>query len=199
MGFFVILRHTHRSVNTQRPWKRQALAAAYLGITVPCALTQSHLPSSDNLTMLTYTSIPSHRPFLESNGKPAHSHSLCFPNKVSKTSSLIFVLVSLFPYLQLLVVFSIVPQPVCDTFLHIHTYVTIREWVIEWKLLSRVQVFDLMDYTVQGILQARILKWVAFPFFRGSSQPRDWTQVSHIAGGFFTNRATTEAQEYWRG
>ena len=32
-----------------------------------------------------------------------------------------------------------------------------------------------MDYTVHGILQARILEWVAFPFSRGSSQPRDWT------------------------
>ena len=32
-----------------------------------------------------------------------------------------------------------------------------------------------MVYTVHGILQARILEWVAFPFFRGSSQPRDWT------------------------
>ena len=42
---------------------------------------------------------------------------------------------------------------------------------------------DPMDYTVQGIVQARILEWVAFPFSRGSSQPRDQTQVSHIAGG----------------
>ena len=40
---------------------------------------------------------------------------------------------------------------------------------------------------VHGILQARILEWVAFPFSRGSSQPRDWTQVSCIAGGFFTS------------
>ena len=40
--------------------------------------------------------------------------------------------------------------------------------------------------TVHGILQARILEWVAFPFSKGSSQPRDRTQVSHIAGGFFT-------------
>ena len=39
---------------------------------------------------------------------------------------------------------------------------------------------DPMDYTVHGILQARILEWVAFPFSRGSSQPRDRTQVSHI-------------------
>jgi len=37
-----------------------------------------------------------------------------------------------------------------------------------------------------GILQARILEWVAMPFFRGSSQPRDQTQVSCIAGVFFT-------------
>ena len=50
-----------------------------------------------------------------------------------------------------------------------------------------------MDYTVHGILQARILKWVAFPFSRGSSQPRDRTQVSHIADIFFTSWATREA------
>ena len=47
-----------------------------------------------------------------------------------------------------------------------------------------------MDYTVHGILQARILEWVAFSFSRGSSQPRDQTQVSHIEGRFFTSRAT---------
>ena len=39
---------------------------------------------------------------------------------------------------------------------------------------------------VHGILQARILKWVAIPFSMGSSQPRDQTQVSRIAGGFFS-------------
>ena len=58
---------------------------------------------------------------------------------------------------------------------------------------------DSMDCTVHGILQTRILKWVAFPFFRGSSQPRDWTQVSCTADGFFTSWATREAQEYWSG
>ena len=46
---------------------------------------------------------------------------------------------------------------------------------------------DPMDYTVQGILQARILEWVAFPFSRGSSQPMDQTQVSHVACRFFTS------------
>ena len=44
-----------------------------------------------------------------------------------------------------------------------------------------------MDYTVHGILQARIREWVVFPFSRGSFQPRGRTQVSCIAGGFFTN------------
>ena len=39
---------------------------------------------------------------------------------------------------------------------------------------------------VHGILQAKILAWVAIPFPRASSQPRDWSQVSHIAGRFFT-------------
>ena len=42
-----------------------------------------------------------------------------------------------------------------------------------------------MDYTVHGILQARILEWISFPFSRGFSQPRDQTQVSCIAGRFF--------------
>ena len=50
-----------------------------------------------------------------------------------------------------------------------------------------------------GILQARILKWVAMPLSRGSSQPRVQTQVSHIAGRFFTVCATREAQEFWSG
>ena len=43
-----------------------------------------------------------------------------------------------------------------------------------------------------GILQARILGWVAMPSSRGSSQPWDQTQVSHIAGKFFTIWATKE-------
>ena len=45
---------------------------------------------------------------------------------------------------------------------------------------SCLTLCDPMDYTVHGILQARILEWVAFPFSRGSSQPRDQTQVSHL-------------------
>ena len=55
-----------------------------------------------------------------------------------------------------------------------------------------------VDYTVHRILQARILEWVAIPFYMGSSQPRDQTQVSHTAGRFFTSWATREAhQKAW--
>ena len=52
---------------------------------------------------------------------------------------------------------------------------------------SFLTLSDPMNYTLRGILQARILEWVAFAFCRGSSQPRDQTQVSHIAGRFFTS------------
>ena len=60
------------------------------------------------------------------------------------------------------------------------------------KLLSRVPTLcDPMDYSlpgssVHGIFQARVLEWVAISFSRGSSQPRDQTQVSHTAGRRFT-------------
>ena len=50
-----------------------------------------------------------------------------------------------------------------------------------------------LDYTVHGILQARILEWVAFPFARGSSQSRNQPRVSCIAGRLFTNWAIREA------
>ena len=46
--------------------------------------------------------------------------------------------------------------------------------------------------SVHGILQSRILEWVAIHFSRGSSQPREWTQVSLIAGRFFTVWVTRE-------
>ena len=74
---------------------------------------------------------------------------------------------------------------------------------MNYKLESRLKVkvaqscptlCDPMDYTVHGILQARIMKWVTLPFSRGSSQPKDRTQVSHIPGGFFTSWTTREAQ-----
>ena len=47
--------------------------------------------------------------------------------------------------------------------------------------------------SIHGIFQARILEWVAISFSRGSSWPRNWTQVSHIAGRLFTIWATRES------
>ena len=64
-----------------------------------------------------------------------------------------------------------------------HQEVKVKVKVIQ----SCPTLWDPLDYTVQGILQARILEWVAIPFSRGSSQSRDRTHISHIAGGFFTS------------
>ena len=62
---------------------------------------------------------------------------------------------------------------------------------------SYLTLCDPEDYTVHGILQIRILEWVAFPFSRGPSQPRNLTRVSWIADGFFTNWAIREVLLRW--
>ena len=55
------------------------------------------------------------------------------------------------------------------------------KFIWKWKVLSRLLTLcDPMDDTVHEILQTRTLEWVAFPFSRGSSQPRDQTQVSAL-------------------
>ena len=86
------------------------------------------------------------------------------------------------------------------------TSLGLLSWDVRVCLVAQscLTVYDPMDCSppgssVHGILQARILEWVAMPFSRGSSQPRDRTQVSCIAGGFFTVWATREAQYYWSG
>ena len=74
------------------------------------------------------------------------------------------------------------------------------------KSLSCLWLCDTIDCSlpgssVHGISQARILQWVAISFSRGSSQPRDQTQVSYIAGRHFTVRATRKAQhplDHWK-
>ena len=57
---------------------------------------------------------------------------------------------------------------------------------------SRLTLRNPINYTVHGILQARILEWVAIPFSRGSSKSKHQTRVSLISGRFFTSRATRE-------
>ena len=83
---------------------------------------------------------------------------------------------------------------------------TTYQW--RWQITAKLEVkvtqlcltlCDPLDKAVHGILQAKILEWVAFLFSRGSSQSRDQTQVSCMAGGFFTSWATKEAPKYWSG
>ena len=70
------------------------------------------------------------------------------------------------------------PPPTC------YKFFSVSEVKVDQLCLT---LCDPMDCTVYGILQARILEWLAIPFSRGSSRPGDQTQVSHIAGGFCTS------------
>ena len=128
---------------------------------------------------------------------------------VSKLMSLLFNMLSRF-----VITFLLRSKHLLISWLHswsavIFTGITLSDSINAPTRLSEVKVkvtqscptlCDPMDcIAVQRILQTRILEWVAFPFSRRSSQPRDWTQVSHNEGGFFTSWATREAQEYWSG
>ena len=69
---------------------------------------------------------------------------------------------------------------------------------------SCLTLCDPMDYSLPGfsvyrIFQARVPEWVAISFSRGSSLPRDWTWVSHIAGRGFTLWATVSTKRMWNG
>ena len=84
------------------------------------------------------------------------------------------------------------------------TSISCLNWPFLYMYAESLELYltlcDPMDYSppassVHGILQARILEWVAIPFSRGSFQPRGWTQVLCIEGRFFTIWATKEAQE----
>ena len=90
----------------------------------------------------------------------------------------------------------------CPSYSHLH----LNWWQFHQSICEResqlcvkvaqlcLTLCDPMDYTAHGILQDRILEWVAIPFSRGSVKPRDWTRVSQIAGGFFTSWATRKSQ-----
>ena len=84
-------------------------------------------------------------------------------------------------------------------------FIVFKDWLDFHKLccaesLSHVQLLATPRTVARqaplsmGILQARILEWVAMPSSRGSSQPRDRTQLFYIVGGFFTVWATMEAR-----
>ena len=83
-------------------------------------------------------------------------------------------------------------QENCLTFLNYSTVLYLVACV--WHFVTPCTVAFQAPLSM-GILQARILEWVAMPSSRESSQPRDQTHVSRIAGGFFTIWATTEASD----
>ena len=64
-------------------------------------------------------------------------------------------------------------------------------YFMSWSVQSENRSVMSDSLRPHGLIQ----EWIAFPFSKGSSQPRDWTQFSHIAGGFFTSWATKEARE----
>ena len=89
-----------------------------------------------------------------------------------------------------------------NSYIHIHC-VSVRVYAYIKKESEVTQscptLCDPMDYSlpgssIRGILQARILEWVAISFSKRSSQPREWTQVSCIAGRCFTIWATRETR-----
>ena len=98
------------------------------------------------------------------------------------------------------------------THTHTHIYVKVKERVSHsvmsnslWHhglfshetFVSRPQVRrTLPGSSVDEILQAGILEWIAIPFSRGSFQSKNQTQVCHTAGGFLTSWATREAHVY---
>ena len=96
---------------------------------------------------------------------------------------------------NLLLVEPCTSEKVCDWL------ISLCWWCLENECISCSVLSDSCDPmgyslsgpSVHGILQARILEWVAIPFSRGSSWPRDRTQFSHITGRFFTVWATRQA------
>ena len=84
------------------------------------------------------------------------------------------------------VIASSVQQYVCEA--HLFSLLYEVKWSEMKVTQSCLTLCDPMDHTVHGILQVRILEWVTFPFSRTSSQPRDRTQVSHVADRFLLNQ-----------
>ena len=85
-------------------------------------------------------------------------------------------------------------RQVISKFIKQYYILSSESWVKNIHIIKSESEKPLSCVRLFAILQARILEWVAFPFSRGSSQLRDQTQVSRIAGGFFTSWATREAQ-----
>ena len=102
-----------------------------------------------------------------------------------------------FIYLLAIYIFSLVTSLFTSLFLKILCIFWMK-WSEVLVVQSCLTLCNCMEYnplgsSVHGILQARILEWVAIPFSMESSWPKNWTQVSCISGRFFTHWATREA------
>ena len=146
--------------------------------------TRSQLPHVGSLVAASRIQFPDQG----SNLGPLHwEHSVLTTGPPGKSLFLILKCPQqFFPNLRLLLLgvlfFALIPS----SFISQHTYFICA--------LSFIQPFaGPPGFSVHGISQARILEWVAISSFRESSQPRDQTQVSCIAGRFFLTSATWEA------
>ena len=96
---------------------------------------------------------------------------------------------------SVILLFSVVYQPTLWKLTIVYTYKVGMCLVTQsCPTLCNPMVCSLSGCSVYGVLQVRILEWIAMPSSRGSAQLKDQTQVSHIARGFFTSWATREAQ-----
>ena len=94
--------------------------------------------------------------------------------------SFIYLLNSCFYFLIIIIIWPC--SVVCGILVPWNEGVSIQSCPTLWETTD----CSLPGHSAHGILQARILEWVAIPFSRGSSQPGNQTQVSLIAGRFFT-------------
>ena len=96
-------------------------------------------------------------------------------------------------FVSLIIQLCLIPQWECTQWGHMRRKRHLSCSIVVKVSQSCPTLCDPMGCTSRGIFQAIILEWVAFPFSKGSSQPKGQTQVSCIAGGFFTSWPRREA------
>ena len=118
--------------------------------------------------------------------------NLTFPNMRSRYCVICFYLFLNNLLLTIFMSLNILSHSMCDNFIVFYYEVKWNEFTQSCPTLCNPVDCSLPGSSICGIFQARILKWVAISFSRGSSQPRDWTQASCIAGRLLTLRATRD-------
>ena len=154
---------------------------------------------SDPLHLISYQA--SHILLLKYFSKPSPSLYPCYTILAQ-----ILLISPLYHYRILLRLFSesmhCTPGSVLNTFSPVTLWILVTTVCWSSQPLSHSQLFchptdcSPPGSSVRGILQARILEWVAIPFSRGASWPRDRTCISCIAGGFFTIWSFREADTF---